>query len=267
MEKALRVPGDVCSQILRIPTVTCDAFFGFFEFSASKNHSKMQGFVCIMNLCLSAFPIFCYFFYTGDVHVYFWMGVTPQVANLGVPICLLFLNIMLQYFVCCGQNSSPTCARVSCASFFSVIGIIFLALGFVVWIQGEEVRHELVDLCGSTPRTARLEAEWNKLNNFYDKCDPTRQRVITSCAGFRKKFPNRVLAEYLEEMEWDFDCVGFCRFMAKPLFNKWADIGARCATYVGNHNAHVSELVGIPTMALGGGLLAIGICFAGYHNL
>lgn len=252
---------------MKIVNTTCDFFFNYFDFGANKNHLQLQGFICLLNILLSAWPLVCYILYTSDIHVVFWMGNGPQAVNLAVPVCLLLLNLWVQYFVLCGHTASPDCARVGCTTIFICMGALFVGGGAYVFLNGQGVHAELSGSCGMTPRTARLDAEWNKLNAFYENCDPNREKPVAECRGFGKAFPRRVLVEYLQEMEFDFDCVGFCKYMAKPIFNRGSDVGKRCANEVALHAANVGQLVGAPTMGLGAGLLVLGACFGGYENL
>lgn len=243
----------------------CDFFFNYFEIGANKNHCQFQGFICLLNIMLSIWPLVCFLVFTSDIHVVFWMGKGPMVANLLVPVLLFILNIMVQFFTSCGHKTTAFGAKISCVVIFVLLGSCVLGMGAFVMFESGQVSNELINHCGATPRTARLEAEWNKLNAFYEHCG--RDRAVTACPGFTRRFPNRVFVEYLEVMEWDFNCVGFCKFMAKPIFNKQADLAQRCSSEVGKHNAKIGELVGTPKVVIGLALIAVGTCMGGYDHL
>merc|ERR1719235_1088318 len=106
---------------------------------------------------------------------------------------------------------------------------------------------------------------WRKLNMFYDRCDKTRVKDIVQCPGYTRAFPNRVFVDYLEELEYEFNCVGFCSFLAKPIFNRQSELGNRCASKLGKHVEGISLMVGMPTAQLGGILITIGVCLSGYE--
>merc|ERR1719456_1321063 len=104
--------------------------------------------------------------------------------------------------------------------------------------------------CGDDPVTRKLENEWTKLNTFYDDCDIKRKKAVTRCPGFSENFPNPVFVNYLESLELDFECSGFCKFWAKPIFTEASDsVGNRCSSALGHHVRQISATVGLPTVS------------------
>jgi len=63
------------------------------------------------------------------------------------------------------------------------------------------------------------------------------------------------------------DCVGFCEYYARPLFNKNADESSRCASQIGRRVETVAASVGFPTLVLGGLLFAFGLSLCLYDHL
>lgn len=248
-------------------TIGCDFFFNTLGFGAheGKNAYNFQLFLCLMNVTLSAWPIVCYIIYTSDIHVVLWLGSTPQYVNLMVPLVLLVLNIGVNVFQMCHYTGQ--CARVGCFTLFLVLGALLLAAGGFVFVQAEAKAAELIDACGSTPLPRKIELEWQKLNRFYQECSPERKVDIVQCPGFSKQFPNRVFVDYIESLEYEFNCVGFCKFWAKPLFNQNADLATRCATSIGEHVGSIAWSVGAPTAAIGVALVTIGSLLSGYDHL
>lgn len=244
----------------------CDAFFNKMDFGAHKNQLQFQMFLCLVNIMQSVWPILCYLMYTSDIHIVFWLGPTPQYINLGVPVCGIILNVMVTFFrFAPGMRAQD--AKVGCFSVFLILGAALIGAGAYVYSHTEQKRSELLHTCGETPMTARLDSEWKKLNTFYSACSPDRSKPIVACPGFTDEFPNRVFVNYLESLEIEFECTGFCRFWAKPIFNEQAEPGLRCATALAHHIEPVAMSVGMMTMLQGAILLTIGLMLADYDHL
>lgn len=244
----------------------CDTFFTRMDFGAHRNQGQFQAFLCLVNIVQSIWPILCYFMYTSDIHTVFWLGPTPQYVNLGVPCCGIILNLMVTFFrFAPGMKAED--ARIGCFSVFIALGSLLMGAGFWVFTLTEQKRVELLHYCGETPMTARLDSEWRALNDFHASCDPSRKKPIHTCPGFTDEFPNRVFVNYLESLEIEFGCTGFCRFWAKPLFEPDAEQGLRCATALATHLQPVQYSVGMMTAIQGGLLLAVGLMLADYDHL
>lgn len=253
--------------MVKFITVGCDFFFNALGFGAhdGKQGYNFQLFLCLLNVILSTWPLVCYVIYTSDIHVVLWLGNVPQYVNLAVPILLVCLNIGVNMFQC--MHFSGPCARIGCFCLFLVLGAILVAMGGFVFAMAEAKAAELLNKCGTTPLPRKIEGTWIKLNKFYEKCDPTRKKDIVTCEGYSEAFPNRVFVDYLEELEYTFDCVGFCKFWAKPIFNADANPATRCASAVGTHLQTVSFSVGMPTAVLGLIFIVIGVLLSGYDHL
>jgi hypothetical protein len=251
--------------MVKVINDVCDLFFNYLGFGAHTQYYQFQLFLCLLNVALSAWPLMCYALYTSDVHIVFWIGEIPQYVNLMVPLCLVTLNIGVNYFSL--VKSSASSARIGCFMLFVTIGALMLGMGLYVAMIATESSAELTEQCGKTPLTAKVEGEWQRLNKFYEECDPKRKKVVTQCPGFSKEFPNRVFVNYLESLEYEYDCVGFCKFWAKPIFNEGAEMGNRCASAIGEHVGTIEFTVGTPTAMVGAGLLYIGLMLAGYDHL
>jgi len=245
----------------------CDFVFNQLGFGAhdGKQAYNFQLFLCLLNICLSAWPLMCYLLYSTDMHIVFWLGNVPQYVNLLVPVILVCLNIGVNVFQCCHYQAH--CARVGCFVLFTVLGAILLGAGMYVMMIAEQKAVELIHHCGTDPMARKLENEWQNLNMFYSSCDPTRKVDITQCGGFSEAFPNRVFTNYLEQIEYEFGCVGFCEFWAKPLFNHEADLAVRCASALGEHVGAIAVTVGTPTAIMGASLVYIGVLLSGYDHL
>lgn len=252
--------------MVKIVNTICDTFFNYLGFGAHENMYQFQGFICLMNILLSAWPLLCYFVYSTDFHVVFWLGPVPQYVNLLVPVCMVCLNLGVNYFGFFNKSMAHT-ARISCFLLFLIIGAVLLGAGLYVVTIAEAAAVELTVECGQTPVTAKLDNEWARLNAFYEACDPKRQKEVTQCPGFSDTFPNRVYVNYLEQLEYEFECVGFCQFWSKPIFTDDAQLGQRCASSVGKHVGAVGAMVGLPTAIMGAAFITIGICLSSYDHL
>lgn len=252
--------------MVKFVTEICDTLFNSMGFGVHDNVYQFQGFLCLLNIILSAWPLLCYFIYSTDIHIVFWLGPVPQYVNLMVPVCMLTLNLGVNYFGVFNKQRAGD-ARCGCFLLFVLVGSALLGGGLYVVMIAEGAATDLTTNCGQTALTGKLDSEWARLNAFYEACDPKRQVEVTQCRGFSKTFPNRVYVNYLESLEYEFDCVGFCQFWAKPIFADDAQLGTRCATVLGQHVGTVSGLVGFPTAIQGAIMIGIGICLSGYDHL
>lgn len=244
----------------------CDGVFECLNFGAHKNQYQFQLFLCLVNIVLSVWPILCFFLYTSDIHVVFWLGDTPQYVTLAVPLVLLVLNLAISVFRFTPGSQGQMGAQLSCFMIFLVVGSVLLGAGTYVFMITDMRATELTHHCGEKLMTRRLESEWSALNSFYGQCDPKREMRIDDCEGFEDKFPDPVFVNYLEALELEFDCTGFCRFWAKPLFNQAAG-EQRCASAVAEHIYSTAYTVGVATAGLGAFLILIGVCLGRYDNL
>jgi len=252
--------------MVKFVTVICDGVFNSIGFGAHENVLQFQGFLCLLNIILSSWPLICYFVYSTDFHIVFWLGPVPQYVNLMVPVCMLTLNIGVNYFGFWHKAMANT-ARCTCFLLFVLVGSTLLGAGLYVMMLAEGARTELTSKCGESAMTAKLDSQWAQLNAFYEACDPKREKEITQCPGFSAAFPNRVYVNYLESLEYEFECVGFCQFWAKPIFSDDAQLGTRCASELGKHVGAVSGMIGMPTAVQGAIMITIGLCLSGYEHL
>lgn len=245
-----------------------DKVFTQLDFGAHKNPCYFQLFLCVCNVALSIYPVLCYFTILNSIHIVFWLGTGPQYVTLGVPLVLLLLNLCVSLF----RVAKPRhhAAKVGCTTLFLVLGSLLIGAGYYVQNTANVASRELIEGCGSTPMTARLEAEHARLTTFMQNCQRSRRRhvdFIALCPGFERAFPNRVFVNYLEELEDDYQCVGFCKFWAQPLFNPDAERGLRCASALGHDLKQAGAVAGFPTTMIGISLIALGILLAGYDHL
>ncbi|CAD7958324.1 unnamed protein product [Amoebophrya sp. A25] len=160
----------------------CDGVFNYFGFGAHKNSGRLQFFLCFLNVFLSIWPMFCFLVYATDIHIVYWLGTMPQNVNLSVPICLLCLNLGVNYFQC--FTVRPAAARKGCVMLFVALGCVLILAGSFVLMEAERVVMNLTKKCGQDPLTAALQETWTACKDFLKACDPTFQQDIESCPNF-----------------------------------------------------------------------------------
>lgn len=249
-----------------VQTVTwfMDKLFALLRLK-EQDMGQLQSMICMVNLVFSIYPLICYFVYSSNIHVIFWMGPIVQYCNLTVPISLCLLNggvMMISNMRMATKNSQKICFAL-----FLLLGAANMGMGLWVMIEAERVAEELIVQCGTTTLTARIEAEWQKLNQFYKSCTEPGSMLIQECPGYNEAFPNKVYVNYIEDVEMDYNCVGFCQFWAAPIFNQDADRGLRCATALGDEMLNVKKMVGVVSMITGTIIASFGLCLFLYDHL
>lgn len=252
---------------MQLVTRILDKIFTILNLKVHKTTFKLQMIICFINLAFSITPIILYFVYSNNIHVMFWMGEAPQWANLSVPMSLCCLNVGVN--VVSGMKLETKRAQRVCFVLFCCLGAVNMGAGAWVILEATRVSEDLIHQCGSTTLTARIEAEWQRLSAFYAACQVNAGKMIyiQECPGFATTFPNRVYVNYIEDVEIDYSCVGFCQFWAQPLFNLDSDRGLRCATALGEEMKSIGNTVGVPTLVIGGVIVMWGICLALYDHL
>jgi len=252
---------------MKFVTRILDQLFTALNLKVHDNTVYLQMFICVINLLFSIFPLVMYFVFSNNIHVMFWLGMAPQYANLSVPVSLCGLNVGVNVITNLGLQTKHS--QKLCFMLFLMLGSINIGAGAWVFIEASRVEDDLVHQCGSTTLTARIEAEWQRLSQFYAACQAEAGRLIyiQECPGYATTFPNRVYVNYIEDVEIDYNCVGFCQFWAQPIFNLDADRGLRCATALGEEMAGVGNRVGYPTMIIGLVIATWGVCLYLYDHL
>lgn len=222
--------------------------------------------VCAVNLALSLYPLLCYFSISQNKHVVFWMGQELQNVNLMVPALLFCMSLALPAFK--QMRVSFAITRVLVMALFITAGCLLVACGMRVTRVSYEVSFDLIYACGSSSMTEEMQTEWQRLSDFQAKCSKEQGIVsvdVRTCPGFAQMLvaPHVTYTKYLQAMETDFGCQGFCHFWATPLFDQDAGRGTRCASAVGQEMSSVGKMVGIPTSVIGVLVMAVGVVLAG----
>mmetsp|Transcript_121042 Transcript_121042/g.353730 ORF Transcript_121042/g.353730 Transcript_121042/m.353730 type:complete len:261 (-) Transcript_121042:74-856(-) len=225
--------------------------------------------ILVVVLLLSAEPLILFFELRDNVHIAFWLGPVPIWLNLAVPIslCQMFLII-----VCLNCRQSHHCIKGTLLCWFTTNGIALIGYGIYAIVHATAVSQELLHDCGSGSFSGQIQAEWERLHTFLEDCkrqEGTTDMFVQQCPGFAamEAPPHYVYVTYIEEMESDYNCQGFCQFHRESLFNTESYQGDSCSQAVGQHLAQVGVEVGTPMVIIGGLVIGLGLCFQHYKHL
>jgi hypothetical protein len=250
----------------RLITKTYDFLFEVLQIQPQANFGQAFLFGIVAAAAVSAYPVLVWSIYSRDLHILFWLGQAPTYGLLAIPATCALMLILGPMVKCCRMRYRST--KRFCTTIWILAGIALLAIGFYVFVEVITVSNRLLKKCGDDPLSKELDDLWTRLDKFYEACDPQRRKTITSCKGYGKTFKNDdEFLTYLEDVELQFGCTGFCEFWAKPLFDKHSDSALRCATSLGQHLETLAVTVGVPVIVFGGAFLTVGICMGGYDHL
>jgi len=255
-------------KVSRVITSLLDGFFQYTKVGAHDRGASFHLFILLINVVASVWPMVCYVVFAGNVHVVFWMGMIPQYTNLLVPVAFTALNFGISFFQC--FSLKPETAKIACFFLFMSVGSVLVAAGAKVLLTAQEVTEELIYECGHTTMTNRIQDEWEQLHIFYDICkakEGQRPDFVQQCPGFDEIYADNIYAKYIEDLEFDYGCQGFCRHWQLPLFNQNANPGTRCASALAEEVDRVGNLVGAPTLATGALTCLVGVMLSGYDHL
>lgn len=217
---------------------------------------------------LSTQPLLMFVELRNNIHVEFWLGPVPIWLNLAVPIslCEMFLIIL-----CLNCRQSHICIKGTLLCWFAVNGAVLIGYGIYVLAHAKLVANELMSDCGGGPFSAKIQAEWDRLHAFHEQCkqqEGSQDIFVQQCPGFSSMevVPHDLYVTYIEEMESDYNCQGFCQDN-QPLFNTEAGKGERCAKVVGENLNDVGWEVGTPMMLIGITAIGLGVCLQHYAHL
>lgn len=223
-----------------------------------------------------------------DLHVLFWLGKLPNVALVFtfMSTAILFTGILYAKYVAIyrefemeSQRLSRTNvihtgnARVSMCSQRNIrllLWIIALMACLGMFAGQEVLRQGLtrvksmssVTTCGSLSPSTEIEQKQKELDTFQSKCQQTpanRAKPVSECPGYATSFPPpSPYALYIQALERDFSCAGFCKPERKQLFDpsaktpaKFGSKWAACAPQLGRHLKFVAVGVGGASLVLG----------------
>jgi len=225
-------------------------------------------FIILINIFLSTPNLILYFVGGSNAHISFWLGEAPRYVNLMVPLTLLALNLSIPLVTAMAMRKSG----VSWYLFvmFLIVGLAIFAGGLVVIVQTASVVDSLWYSCGTDAMTRKIQSEWQRLADFQSRClqaEGDRGRYIQQCPGFGAvRNGHEAYVDYIEDMELDYSCQGFCGDWPRPLFDP--DIaGDPCAWAVGSELSNFGYWVGLPTMVTGQLTIWIGQCLSRYSHI
>jgi len=238
---------------------------------AGSSGKGTQGFIgCLIIVLLSTYPVVCFFNLRENQHILFWMGKLPVFLNLGVPVSLYGMLLIVPFLTCSAFTRG--CLKRTLLFWFLVNGGVLIGYGIYIVKVAFVVSNELVYTCGSGELTEKVQKEWERLSEFHRDCmdhEGVNDLFIQQCPGFEEmeQPPHDELVEYIMDMEMDYNCQGFCQFWKKPLFNVESYTGERCASRIGDTVLAVGFEVGLPLMSIGVLIVLVGICLFNYDHL
>mmetsp|Transcript_76866 Transcript_76866/g.212943 ORF Transcript_76866/g.212943 Transcript_76866/m.212943 type:complete len:182 (+) Transcript_76866:511-1056(+) len=162
-------------------------------------------------------------------------------------------------------------ARLLVLVSFITAGVAMIASAVHLDTVSSGVAESLVYRCGSTGGASHeVEQEWQHLNAIRRQCVAAAGSEAVDmrhCPGFAQHQGSEHAA-YLQQLEDDFRCTGFCRFWAPPLFVAGrAEAGKRCASALGAEVQRVGHLIAWPVVASGAVVIFLGAVLGAYEHL
>lgn len=229
-------------------------------------------FVAVVNTMLSIPNVIAYFLLDANTHVVFWMGLAPTYILLLVPITLFCLSLCLPVlnFIRMGSKSVKSIVFMC----FFVAGTTMSIAGVFVLLDVHKLMGDLDDSCGQSKLTRAIQLEWQRLSEFHHKCEVAQKKhlFVDECPGFQKtRKGHEFFVDYIEQMEEEYSCRGFCKAAPRPLFLKRNDYfqgaDARCASSISEEMKRLAIIVCVPTMCSGVFIFIVGQCLLHYDHL
>lgn len=236
---------------------------------SSGNKWSFHLLICLVNVMLSIPNIVLYFVLDANMHIIFWMGTAPAYVNLLVPVVLFCVSLSLPVLNCIRLQASSL-KVVLFASYF-IATVVLMGGGVYVLQVAYRVSSDLIYTCGSSAISERIQSEWKNLSKFHEDCikhEGAKDIFIQQCPGFGKLRDEHIIyVDYIEAMEFDYNCRGFCEHWSTPLFNPDSDSGQRCASAIGEEVYRVGYLVGLPTITTGIITFIVGAVLQNYKHV
>jgi hypothetical protein len=265
----LGLPAELSQAIMtNVANDICDPFFNKFDIGGHKNVWSFRLFMLLFVAGACAHPLICYFTIAQNPHVVFWIGLAPQYVIYFVPVSLvgLFCGMMIMQMAKLGGRST----RIMIFLVFFIAGSVSLVGGSYLAYASNRANVELTEQCGTSPLTMQMQHVWSRLHAFHQACiefyqDP--EVFVQQCPGFEKTFQDDVYVQYLEDLEFDHGCQGFCHYWSQPFFTEKTDSARHCAAVLGDECERVIYIGAIPIIVLGIALILIGGCTASYEHI
>eukprot|EP00929_Paragymnodinium_shiwhaense_P006890 TRINITY_DN110843_c0_g1_i1.p1 TRINITY_DN110843_c0_g1~~TRINITY_DN110843_c0_g1_i1.p1 ORF type:complete len:254 (+),score=57.65 TRINITY_DN110843_c0_g1_i1:183-944(+) len=238
------------------------------DFGAHKNQCSFRLFILSALVVVCAHPLICYFLVAQNPHVVFWIGLTPQYVMSACMAATMSFFLFFEFLTCCTPSGKTT--KVSILIAFGVCGGVQLGGGMYLASEAGEAKKDLTERCGQTPLTMQIQSTWSKLLAFHTSCTKVTgddDVFLQQCPRFEEKFQSDVYVQYIEDLEYDFGCQGFCHYHAKPFFAESNEKHIVCSHVLGSQMNNVARYSAYPMAALGAFTLAVGGALASYEHL
>jgi len=218
-----------------------------------------------------------------NLHLRFWLAHLVYLAliSLTVSLAIMFFTCAYMAYVASrritaremrGQgytNYSDNAEPLSAGTLRTIVFLVFLTscgsviAGGCVFQFGGAMEKQLLHNCGKSGTTHYLEAAYEGLSTFHDKCVKDlkqKDKPVNECSGYKPAEP--AYAGYIKYLEATSACMGFCKRTEKPLFALPDDGAAKnlsCSTYLANYIWTASLVVGPTNAVIGVCLLSISL--------
>eukprot|EP00927_Polykrikos_kofoidii_P060442 TRINITY_DN55423_c0_g1_i1.p1 TRINITY_DN55423_c0_g1~~TRINITY_DN55423_c0_g1_i1.p1 ORF type:complete len:261 (-),score=29.90 TRINITY_DN55423_c0_g1_i1:97-879(-) len=222
-------------------------------------------FLVAVGFCLM--PLGAFGIIGHDPHVAFWVGPMVGHVLLFSPIAIIVL--VLTIYILQLSKLSARVTKTVCTAVVLVAGVTWVLAGLYLQHSFWSASAELTTSCGSTVMTMTMQGTWSKLLNFQTACGREQDDenvLVQQCPGFIIAFGTDIVAQYLQDVEVDFECQGFCQFYSRPFFIE-EGTGRRCAVMIAEDLDQNGMVCCVPLLSSGGILLMVAACLANYDHL
>mmetsp|Transcript_51757 Transcript_51757/g.123175 ORF Transcript_51757/g.123175 Transcript_51757/m.123175 type:complete len:255 (+) Transcript_51757:129-893(+) len=220
----------------------------------------------LLTVILCIIPVLMAMSYAEDQHISYWLGDTVQMCCYSVPVVLFLVTLAMGTMMVIRPGRVGT--RNSILIIFVVATAMLVGMGIYMLVKTFHIEADLVYDCGATPTAAELEAETQRLANFKTTCEVQmgRQQLIKQCPGYGEYFPPGGHHSYIESLEEDFECSGFCTYRAETIFTETVAT-SRCADALAE-DLFFAGLMTSATVAVYGAIVGLtAACMLSYENI
>mmetsp|Transcript_1549 Transcript_1549/g.3992 ORF Transcript_1549/g.3992 Transcript_1549/m.3992 type:complete len:255 (+) Transcript_1549:108-872(+) len=220
----------------------------------------------LLTILLAVVPVLMGMSYAEDKHVLHWHGTNLTWACYAIPLVLCFVTFAMGMMMLIRPGRAGT--RNTILLVFVLATTTLVGLGVVLSVETFRLEADLVYDCMATPQASALEAETQRLANFKTACEVqmARQELVTQCPDYGRYFTPGGKHEYIEQLEEDFECSGFCNYRAETLYTE-SESQQRCADALAE-DLFSAGVVTSATLMMYGLMLAItSACLLSYENI
>mmetsp|Transcript_66546 Transcript_66546/g.124148 ORF Transcript_66546/g.124148 Transcript_66546/m.124148 type:complete len:255 (+) Transcript_66546:123-887(+) len=220
----------------------------------------------LLTVLLAVIPVLMGMSYAEDPHVMHWHGNNLVWACYAIPVVLSLVTLAMFATMLIRPGRAKT--RHTILGTFVLATTALVGLGIFISVETFRLEADLVYDCSATPRSAALEAETQRVANFKTACEVKmgRQALVTQCPEYGRHFMPGGKHEYIETLEEDFECSGFCNYRAETLYTESAS-QTRCADAVAADLFSAGVMTSVTLLIYGALLATTSACLLSYENI